>query len=112
MGLERRAACSASAIGQLETGGARGRGKAVQGPETGSLGGLPACEGQPGSGGRRRTVGSGIRGQPHGQPLQAVESAVVRELLSSAGATGRYSESEWRDDRWAFRWLPTASPRR
>ncbi len=30
------------------------------------------------------------------QPLQALESAVVRELLSSAGATSGYSESGWR----------------
>src|SRR5262249_233747 len=44
--------CSALAIGQLETGGARGRGKAVQDPETGSLGSLQTCEGQPGSGRR------------------------------------------------------------
>jgi hypothetical protein len=32
-----------------------------------------------------------------GQPLQALESAVVRELFSSAGAAGRNSKSEWRD---------------
>src|SRR3954451_3695725 len=89
--------CSALAIGQLETGGARGRGKAVQDPQTGSLGSLQACEGQPGGGWRRRTVDCGVRGQPRGQPLKALEPAVVRELLSSAGAAGRYSKGEWRN---------------
>src|SRR5882757_613013 len=89
--------CSALAIGQLETGGARGRGKAVQDSETGSLGGLQACEGQPGSGWRGWTVDCGVRGQPFGQPLQTLEPAVVRELLSSAGAAGRYPEGEWGD---------------
>src|SRR4029078_11561374 len=80
--------CSALAIGQLETGGARGQGQAVQDPKTGSLGSFQACEGQPGSGWRGWTVDCGVRGQPFGQPLQAVESAVVRELPSSAGAAG------------------------
>src|SRR5262245_21730729 len=89
--------CSALAIGQLETGGAGGQGKAVQDPEAGGLGSLQTCEGQPGSGWRRWTVDCGVRGQPFGQPLQALESAVVRELLSSAGAAGRDSKSEWRD---------------
>ena len=88
--------CSALAIGQLETGGACGQGKAVQDPEAGSLGSFQTCEGQPGSGWRRRTVDCGVRGQPVGQPLQALESAVVRELLSSAGTAGRDSKSEWR----------------
>jgi hypothetical protein len=32
-----------------------------------------------------------------GQPLQALESAVVRGLLSVAGAAGRDSKSKWRD---------------
>ena len=36
-----------------------------------------------------------VRGQPFGQPLQALESAVVRELFSSAGSAGRYSEGRW-----------------
>src|SRR5262249_26915780 len=89
--------CSALAIGQPETGGARGRGKAVQDPETGSLGSLQACEGQPGSGWRGWTVDCGVRGQPFGQPVQALEPAVVRKLLSSAGASGRRSEGGWRD---------------
>src|SRR6267154_804649 len=84
--------CSALVTGQLETGGARGRGKAVQDPEAGGLGGLQACEGQPGSGWRGWTVDCGVRGQPIGQPLQALEPTIVRELLSSAGAAGRYSE--------------------
>src|SRR6188472_1494032 len=58
--------CSALAIGQLETGGAGGRGKAVQDPQAGSLGGLQACEGQPRSGWCGWTVGCGVRGQPIG----------------------------------------------
>ena len=98
MGLERRGCVvQPEAMGQLATGGARGQGKAVRDPQTGSLGSLQACEGQPGSGWSRRTVDSEIRGQPFGQPLQALESNVVRELLSSAGAAGRYSEGGWWD---------------
>src|SRR5215510_2104292 len=54
--------CSALAIGQPETGGAHGRGKAVQDPEAGSLGSLQTCEGQPGSGWRGWTVDCGVRG--------------------------------------------------
>lgn len=38
-----------------------------------------------------------INSQPFGQALQALESAVVRELLSVAGAAGRDSKSKWRD---------------
>src|SRR5262249_59831100 len=76
-------------------GGACGQGKAVQDSETGSLGGLQACEGQPGSGWRGWTVDCGVRGQPFGQPLQALEPAVVRDLLPSAGAAGRHFQSEW-----------------
>src|SRR3982074_2638279 len=79
------------------TGGARGRGKAVQDPQTGSLGSLQTCEGEPGSGWSRWAVDCGVRGQPFGQPLQALEPAVVRELFSSAGAAGRYSEGGWWD---------------
>jgi hypothetical protein len=78
------------------TGGARGRGKAVQDPQTGDLGSLQTCEGEPGSGWSRWTVDCGVRGQPFGQPLQALESHVLGELLSSAGAAGRYSESRRR----------------
>ena len=40
---------------------------------------------------------AGLRGQSCEQPLQALEPAVLRELLSSAGAPGRYPEGEWRD---------------
>src|ERR1700731_2955961 len=60
-------------------------------------GSLQACEGQPGSGRSRWTVDCGVRGQPFGQPLQALEPAVVRELFSSAGAAGRNSEGGWWD---------------
>src|SRR5215467_4480404 len=48
--------CSALSIGQPPAGGADGQGEAVQHPQTGSVGGLQACEGQPGSGWRRRAV--------------------------------------------------------
>ena len=44
-----------------------------------------------------------INSQPFGQPLQGLESAVVRELLSVAGAAGRDSKSKWRRDCWVFR---------
>src|SRR5215472_16617746 len=56
-----------------------------------------SVEGQPGSGWCGWAVDCGVRGQPFGQPLQALEPAVVRELLSSAGIAGRYSQGEWWD---------------
>src|SRR5262245_48893040 len=87
--------CSAEAVGQLATGGACGRGKAVRDPETGGLGSFRACEGEPGSGWSGWTVDSRVRGQPCGQPLQALESDVLGELLPSAGAAGGDSESGW-----------------
>jgi hypothetical protein len=43
-------------------------------------------KGQPGSGWRKRTIDRRLRGQPVGQPLQALESNVLRELLPAAGA--------------------------
>src|ERR1700704_1490520 len=96
-------------MGQLVTGRTHGRGKAVSDPQAGSLGSLQECEGQPGSGWRRRTIDRRLRGQPVGQPLQALESNVLRELLPPAGAARRHSESKW----WhqavgAFQRSPTA----
>ncbi len=90
--------CSALAAGQLATGGARGQGKAVCDPQAGGLGSLQTCGGEPGSGWSGRAVDCGVRGQPIGQPLQALEPAVVGELFSSAGAAGRNSKGEWRDE--------------
>src|SRR5262245_44189662 len=81
--------CSAEAVGQLATGGACGRGKAVRDPETGGLGSFRACEGEPGSGWSGWTVDSRVRGQPCGQPLQALESDVLGEPLPSGGPPGR-----------------------
>lgn len=80
-----------------ETGGARGSGKAVLDRQARGLGSLQACEGQPGSGWSGRTVDCGVRGQPFGEPLQALEPPVLRELLSSTGAPRRDSEGDWRD---------------
>src|SRR5262249_8165329 len=77
--------CSAEATGQLVTGGARGQGKAVRHPEAGGVGSLQEGEGQPGGGWSRRTVDCGLRGRSFEQPLQALQSAIVRELFSSAG---------------------------
>src|SRR5258708_4108536 len=82
-------------MGQLETGRTYGRSKAVSDPQAGGLGSLQACEGQPGSGWRRRTIDRRLRGQPIGQPLQALESDVLRKLLPPAGAARRYSEGKW-----------------
>src|SRR5580692_12108766 len=93
MPVEQRGWVTNVGSGQLVPGD---RGKAVQDPQTGDLGSLQACEGKPGSGWSRWTVDCGVRGQPLGQPLQTLESHVLRELLSSAGAAGRYSESKWR----------------
>ena len=99
MGLERRG-CVVQPwprANRALTGGARGSGKAVLDRQARGLGSLQACEGQPGSGWSGRTVDCGLRGQPFGQPLQALESPVLWELLSSAGASRRDSEGEWRD---------------
>src|SRR5262249_62299596 len=88
-----RAQATASCCGR---GGARGQGKAVLDLEARGLGSLQACEGQPGSGWSGWTVDCRLRGQPCGQPLQAVESDVLGELLSSAGAAGGANEREKR----------------
>ena len=50
-----------------------------------------------GGGWGRRTVDRGVRGQPSWQPLQALEPAVLGELLPSTGATGGHPQGKWRD---------------
>src|SRR6516162_4790804 len=77
-------------------GGACGQGKAVQDSETGSLGGLQEGEGQPGSGWSGWTVDCGVRDCSCEQPLQALEPAVLGELLPSTGAAGGHPQSERR----------------
>ena len=49
-----------------------------------------------GGGWGRRTVDRGVRGQPRWQPLQALEPAVLGELLPSTGATGGHPQGERR----------------
>jgi len=81
--------------------------KAVQASETGSLGGLQACEGQPGSGCAWRTFDCVSSRPTFREPLQTLEPAFVRELLSSGLRRVDIPKAEWGDAyRWAYRrWL-------
>src|SRR3954468_10408806 len=65
-----------------------GQGKAVFHPEAGRLGRFPEGEGQPGSGWCRRADDWWVLGGSCQHPLPALESHVLRELLSSTGAAG------------------------
>src|SRR6266536_3379039 len=57
--------------------------------EAAGLGGVAEGEGQPGSGRCRRGLDPGVRGEPDGEPLQALESALLGELPAAAGEGGR-----------------------
>src|SRR5438128_10941802 len=71
-------------------------GQAVCCVEAAGLGGVAEGEGQSGSGGCRRAVDPGVRGEPHGEPLQALESALLGELHAAAGEGGRDTETQRR----------------
>src|SRR6266571_723539 len=60
--------------------------------EAAGLGGVAAGEGQRGGCGCRRGVAPGVRGEPCGEPLQALESAVRGVLPAAAGEGGRDTE--------------------
>src|SRR6266540_5011944 len=64
--------------------------------EAAGLGGVAEGEGQPGSGGCRRGVDPGVRGEPDGEPLQALESALLGELPAAAGEGGRDPQAQRR----------------
>jgi hypothetical protein len=71
-------------------------GQAVCCFEAAGLGGVAEGEGQPGSCRCRRAVDPGVRGEPDGEPLQALESALLGELHAAAGEGGRDTETQWR----------------
>ena len=112
MGLEQGAGFTAVALGQPATGGARGQGKAVRHPEAGGVGGLQACEGQPGSG---RSSGQSIadfeadlsnnlyklwnRPRQGAIFLRRCVGSIFRKQMAGHG-------------HWVFQLSPTASPRR
>jgi hypothetical protein len=73
--------------------GERAEAEAVCDLQAGRLGGLVEGQGQQGRGRRRRAVTFRVRGGPQGEPLQALEPAVVGELLPAAGARGRDTEA-------------------
>jgi hypothetical protein len=64
--------------------------------EAAGLGGVVEGEGQPGGCGCRRGVDPGVRGEPYGEPLQALESALLGELHAAAGEGGRDTETQRR----------------
>src|SRR6266536_1295474 len=76
---------------------AEAEGQAVCCFEAAGLGGVAEGEGQPGSGGCRRGVDPGVRGEPDGEPLQALESALLGELPAAAGEGGRDPQAQRRD---------------
>jgi hypothetical protein len=73
--------------------GERAEAEAVCDLQAGRLGGLVKGQGQQGRGRRRRAVACGVRAGPEGEPLQALESALVGELLPAASARGRDTEA-------------------
>src|SRR5713101_9763584 len=75
---------------------AEAEGQAVCDFEAAGLGGVAEGEGQPGSCRCRRGVDPGVRGEPDGEPLQALESALLGELHAAAREGGRDTETQWR----------------
>src|SRR5499427_11108182 len=62
----------------------------------GGLGSIQTSQSEPRSGRGRRTVNCGFRKGPEREPVQDLESDVVGQLLSAAGANGEDTESQWR----------------
>src|SRR5918995_399993 len=73
--------------------GERAEAEAVCDLQAGGLGGLVEGQGQQGRGRRGRTVAFRVREGPRGEPLQALEPALVGELLPAAGARGGDTEA-------------------
>src|SRR6266851_1304364 len=61
----------------------------------GGLGGVQTSKSEPGSGRGRRADDCGFREGPEREPVQDLESDVVGQLLSAAGADGEDTESKW-----------------
>src|SRR5215211_2524807 len=64
---------------------AEAAGQAVSDLQMGGLGGVSEGQGQPGRGRGGRAVDPAVRRGPQGEPVQAVESAVVGQLCPAAG---------------------------
>src|SRR5215831_10679557 len=60
----------------------------------GGLGSIQTSKSEPRSGRGRRAVDCGFRKGPEKEPVQDLESNVVGQLLSTAGADGENSESK------------------
>src|SRR5579872_5586107 len=79
-----------NSMSQPAMGGADEGGKAVLYFQVGGLGGVQTSKSEPGSGRGRRAVDCGLREEP----VQDLESDVVGQLLSAAGADGEDPESK------------------
>jgi hypothetical protein len=64
---------------------AEAAGQAVSDLQMGGLGGVSEGQGQPGRGRGGRAVDHRVRAGPQGEPVQALESAVVGQLLPATG---------------------------
>src|SRR6266545_4946383 len=87
-------ACAGGAGERVEAGG-----QAVCDFQAAGLGGVAEGEGERGGCGCRRRVDPGVRGEPCGEPLQALESALLGELHAAAGQGGRDTEKGGRGGR-------------
>src|SRR5215472_5475187 len=61
----------------------------------GGLGSIQTSKSEPRSGRGRRAVDCGFRKGPEREPVQDLESDVVGQLLSAAGADGEDTERHW-----------------
>src|SRR6266542_1212492 len=95
-----RVILACSAVNRDLVGGAGERaeagGQAVCCFEAAGLGGVAEGEGQSGGCGCRRGVDPGVRGEPDGEPLQALEPALLGELHAAAREGGRDTETQRR----------------
>src|SRR6266511_3472816 len=88
-------------------------GQAVCDRQVGGRGGVSEGQGQPGRGGCRRVHDRAVRAEPEEQPVQAVEPALVGQLLPTAGEgrgdtqeRGRVKDSRRADGARIARSLP------
>src|SRR6266700_1910570 len=99
MGVERREqAIQTWSATNCRAGGVDEQVKAVCDLRSGSQGGISQGQGQQGGRRRRRGDDRRVRKGPGREPVQALESYVLGELLSATRASSRDTEAGWEGD--------------